>query len=250
MATLLQITNQVLKRLREDTAADVTTNAYDNLVAHFVAEAASDVNEAGPGWSALDHTIEVAVTAAIGRSYDLSALVSGGGNVANTGTPTTSESTLLFARNRPQAWIQDTSADTEDATPMIYIDQSEMERRYQMDRDDTDADPIAFTLRPTSANDGWTLELWPTPSASRHIRMRFNTPEVELDPATDGATTIVVDNRAVRLGALLYALNERGEELGEPGGIAERRYNTALADAIEREIRVRERAGHYDWVRN
>jgi hypothetical protein len=250
MATLLQITNQVLKRLREETVTDLTTDDYVNLVATFVTEAATDVNEAGPGWAALDHTINVAVTAAIGRAYDLSATVANGGNVANTDSPTTAESTLLWARNRPQAWMWESDTDTETPDTLIYLDQTELERKYQLDRDETEADPVYFTLRATTDNDGWEMVLWPTTSARRHVRLRFNTPEAELDADTDAATTIKVDNRAVRLGALLYALNERGEELGEPGNLAERNYNRALGDAIEREIRVRERAGHFDWIRN
>jgi hypothetical protein len=35
------------------------------------------------------------------------------------------------------------------------------------------------------------------------------------------------------LGATMLALNERGEELGEPGNIAERKFAAALAAEIE-----------------
>jgi hypothetical protein len=53
----------------------------------------------------------------------------------------------------------------------------------------------------------------------------------------------------VRLGALWLATLERGEEIGE-GTPTERRYRAALGAAVENEMRMRERTGVYDWVRN
>lgn len=246
--TLLQMTNRVLRRLREDEVADLSEE-YPALIAEFVADIAEEMNLTGPGWTALNHTINVAITAST-RDYDLSAIVSNGGNVDNADTPTTEQSVMLHdMTGRPQAWIwDDASEDTGD--PLTYIDPNTMERLFQADRDHTADDPFHFTLEKNADNDGWNLVLYPMPSAARHIRIRFNTPEAVLVPSTDAALVINVPNRPVYLGSLYLAFNERGEEIGEPGGIAERRYLDAKASAVEQEIRVRERAGYYDWERN
>jgi len=239
MATLLQTTNKVLKRLREDTVADLTGD-YANLVGSFVADIAAEVNDSGPGWSALDHTVTVSVLAAT-RTYDL-----GSGGTADL----TDRSTLLHdVCGRPMVWMFDDGSDNT-GDPMRYVDPNEYERMFQLDRTETQLDPNCFTLIRNTDGTGYTLALYPIPSTTRTIRMRFNTPEAVLDPDTDSATSIVVNNRVVELGTLWLALNERGEEIGEPGNIAETRYRTALADVVEDEIRVRERAGYYDWSRN
>jgi len=45
-------------------------------------------------------------------------------------------------------------------------------------------------------------------------------------------TEIQVPARPIELGALWYALEERGEELGAAGVFSERKYRQALDDAI------------------
>lgn len=237
MATLLQITNQVLKRLREDAALDLTTEAYHNLVGSLVADMAAEVNESME-WGQLDHEVTVAVLAAT-RDYDL-------------GGSTTDRSRLLYdSCNRPMAYLFDDGADTE-GQQMIQMDWKDMERRYQHDRDLTNQDPLYFSLhRDQSApQDGWHLKLWPEPTTTRTIRIWFNTPEAELDVDTDEAVEIKAPNRPIMLGALYLALNERGEEIGEPGNVAEQRYLRALASAREDAIRQRERTGSLDWYRD
>jgi hypothetical protein len=236
MATLLSITNKVLKRLREDEAADLTSDAYVSLIADFVADIHQEVNDAGPGWSVLDHEVTQAISAST-RTYDLS-------------TDTTPRSTMLWdVEGGPQCWIFDDASEAQ-GSRMTYLDPTTLERLYQQDRDSTVDNPRYFTLRANSDASGYTLELYPTPSAARYIRIRFNTPEDFLDPDTDAATTILLNERVILLGALYLAQNERGEEIGEPGNVAETRYRMALADAVEDEIRMRERAGYYDWSRN
>lgn len=236
MATLLEITNKVLKRLREETvsAGELVTDAYANLVAQWVAEVAKDVNEATM-WTVLDHEVTVSVTP-------------GTTDYALTGT--TNESQLLFdARGMPLAFIYDDSNDT-DGEQMYYLDPYEYTRRVNQDRSLENDKPQWFTIEAATDNDSMQIKLWPKPSATKYIRIKFNTPEPELDPDTDADTEIKMPERVVRLGALLIALNERGEEIGEPGNMAEQRYNNALARAVENELRLRERSGQYDWERN
>jgi hypothetical protein len=231
MATLLQITNKVLLRLREDTVTDLS-DGYSALVASFVADTVAELNEATI-WNFLDHEVVVPVVAGT-QSYTLA------------GTNNTSH--LLWNELGPACWIFDASTSAQ-GTQMTYMDPTEFYRNYQADRSATSAKPIYFTIEKNTSDDDIALRLWPTPSATAYVRVRFNTPEAELDPTTDAATEIAMPERVVRLGALMLALNERGEEIGEPGNIAETRYTLAKGAAVENEIRARERSGFYDWKR-
>ena len=233
MATLLQVTNKVLKRLREDTVATLAAD-YPNLVASFVADVVAELNELTI-WNAYDAELTVSV-------------VSGTRDYALTGT--TNESMLLFTPNgMPQAWIFDSSTDT-DGNQMFFLDPSEYYRRLQIDRDQTNSKPQWFTIEKDTDNDDLYIRLWPKPSATKYIRIRLNNPQAELDPDTDAAVEIKLPERVIRLGALMLAAEERGEEMGELYARLESRYTLAKGAAVENEIRTRERTGFYDWARN
>ena len=234
MATLLQITNKVMKRLREDalTAATLVTDDYGNLVGAMVCDIVAELNEATI-WNFLDH--EVTVTTVDGtQSYAL--------------TGTNNMSHLLWNATGPACWAFDSSTATQ-GTQMCYLDPSEFYRRFQNDREMEGTKPHWFTIEKDTDNDDLYIRLWPIPDSVTYVRVRFNTPEAELDPDSDASTEIKMPERVVRLGALMMALNERGEEFGEPGNIAEQRYTMAKGAAVENEIRARERSGFYDWVR-
>ena len=233
MATLLQITNRVLRRLREDEVADLS-ETYPALIAEFVGDIVAELNEATI-WNAYD------------TEYTVSVLV-GTRDYALTGT--TNESMLLYQPDgSPQAWIFDDSNDT-DGEQMIYLDPSEYYRRLQQDRGMENDKPSWFTIEKDTDNDDLYIRLWPKPSATKYIRIRFNSPPAELDAAADAAVEIKLPARLVRLGALMLAAEERGEEMGERAARYEQRYTLAKAAAIENEMQLRERAGFYDWQRN
>jgi hypothetical protein len=50
--------------------------------------------------------------------------------------------------------------------------------------------------------------------------------------------------------ALFYCLNERGEEMGEPGGVAEGRAIAALENAIENDRIRASRSNTYEMYRD
>lgn len=231
LPTLLEITNKVLLRLREDQVDDLS-DPYAALIASFVADTVAELNEATI-WNFLDHEVTVDV-------------LSGTQSYALTGTNNMSH--ILWNSTGPACWIFDDD-EAPAGTQMIYLDPSDFYRRYQSDRDNTSAKPQWFTIEKDTDNADLYIRLWPVPNADAHLRIRFNTPEEELDPETDADTEIYMPERLVRLGALMLALNERGEEIGEPGNIAETRYIMAKGAAVENEIRARERSGFYDWVR-
>lgn len=233
MATLLQITNRVLRRLREDEVSDLSAD-YPALVAEFVADIVAELNEATV-WNANDTDYTASVVA---------------GTIQYALTGTTNESMLLYTPDgMPQAWIFDDISD-DDGEQMFYLDPSEYQRRFQQDRGMENDKPSWFTIEKDTDNDDLVLKLWPKPSATKYIRLRMNTPAAELDSASDSATEIKLPARLVRLGALMLATEERGEEMGELAARFEQRYLMAKAAAIENEKQARERAGIYDWVRN
>jgi hypothetical protein len=249
MATLLDVTNQVLVRLREDpvTSDGLVNDVYANLVGTFVADITQEVNEACQ-WSALDHIVEFDLDP--GRTtYNLALNVVDGGDVINGLRTTHEQSVLLYDLNqRPLAWMFDDSNDRY-GHQMIQLDSGDVENRFQSDRQLTNERPLYFSVATNATLNGFEVTVNPIPSATRRVRMKWNSPDQELDPSTDGLVNILVPARIVRLGALYLALNERGEEIGEPGQIAELRYRNALGAGMEAEIRNRERTGAYDWQR-
>jgi hypothetical protein len=46
--------------------------------------------------------------------------------------------------------------------------------------------------------------------------------------------------------AIFYALNERGEEMGEPGGVAWERSRNAIAAALENDMQVQKKSDEID----
>lgn len=232
MATLLTITNRVLRRLREDEVDDLADD-YSALIADFISDIVSEVN-GETVWNAYDTEYTVSVVAGT-RDYAL--------------TGTTNESMLLYQPSgHAQAWIFD-DANDDQGEQLIYLDPSEYYRRLQLDRDDENDKPQWFTVEKDTDNDDLYLRLWPKPSAAKFIRIRFNTPPAELDPETDANTEIKLPARVVFLGALWMAMQERGEEIGD-GGPHQRRFLKSVAVAVENELRARERTGMYDWTRN
>lgn len=242
MKTILQIVNKVLRRLREDTVSSLNETDYS----YMVCELLNDVHQEtlDHDWSSMEHVIDVPVDADQ-RVLDLTRLESDGGDVLAGGRVTNSGSMLRFSDGFPQAWVFDDVSDTE-GDQLILVTEEQMEKLYQSDRDETNDDPTYFSLRQSPDRAGIQMTVWPTPTAARHIRMRFWTPEDAVDPDTDSARTMLVPDRVLYLGTVMLALNERGEEMGEPGNVAERRFYDALSAAVEADINVRQHSNRYE----
>lgn len=120
-----------------------------------------------------------------------------------------------------------------DASDMRYMDWDEFRWREELGRQSNDPFPLYWTWKPTT--DGMRVAIWPAPDNDLiEYRFDMHVPQgpFELD-GTDDNTEVTVPWRPLYLGGLFLALNERGEEMGEPGNIAERRYRDALLDAID-----------------
>jgi len=111
-------------------------------------------------------------------------------------------------------------------------------RNTQNTIDDVDV-PYRFSVKPDSDGRGYTLELLQGSTTSRTWRTYWYAPQAELAvDGTDDSTEVLLPKRPVFLMALYYALNERGEEMGEPGNVAEQRAMEAAAAAMELDMQV------------
>lgn len=242
--TVIQIINRVLRRLREDTVNALTETDYSLMLVdllHDVHRECVDKHD----WSSMEHVIDVPVDASQ-RVLDLTRLEASSGDIQAGGRVTTNDSFVLFDETgNPLVWLFDDSSATEGAQ-LAFIDAPAMERLYQQDRSQTATDPTYFSVRMSPDRDGLQMTLYPPPTAARHIRARFWTPEAEIDSSTDSARTPLVPSRPLVLGLLSLALGERGEELGEPGNVAERRYYDALGAAIEADQNRRGLTNRYE----
>jgi len=235
MATQLQILNQVQRRLRETQTASVATSEYSTLLGDFINEAIEELNVVHD-WTQLE--AEVSVTLASGTTtYDL--------------TGTTNDSQLIFTDNNcPIAHLYDDGSDTT-GEQLTYVNARAFATLVAQDAASSTNEPPYFTLRPQNDADELEIIFWPEPSATRTAKLRFWTPQAPLAvDGTDDATQVYLPNRPLVLGALYMALNERGEEIGEPGNIAEQRYLSALGDAVYNDIILRGRTNAFEFWRD
>lgn len=210
--TYLQAINEVLKRLREAQVGTVDYSDYSSLISSFVNDAKREVENSW-NWEVLKTQYTV--------------------------TPNGSDSSFdITGLDDPEARL----AYDDCKKPMVYDVKADDEfqlNQYSYDRYIrrwlTDPDGLASNDKPNwfAVNkdpDGqWVAYFDGVPASDRSYRLYFYTPQDEL---VSTSTDILVPWRPVVHLALLYALDERGEEIGEPGSKAWRRYDKSLSDAI------------------
>lgn len=243
--TYLELVNRVLLRLREDEVADLSAD-YSRLIATFLGEIHAEMLEAHD-WSTFDETIRVNLTSGV-NEYDLSAIESNGGNVDDAYAVTSLDSQLRYIEGAPVVDWLESSASTQ-GQPMRQLGWQAWHTIYSQDSSQSGTQPCYFALR--QDGDGWRVAVWPTPTASGgQLRMQWWIPETAVDVDEDAVDRVVlVPNRPLVLGALYLALNERGEEIGEPGNVAESRFYTALGAAKESDILNSGRTNRYEFHR-
>ena len=83
--------------------------------------------------------------------------------------------------------------------------------------------------------------------SNRTIRSYWYVPQADLAlDGTDDSTEILLPSRCIELRALFYALNERGEEIGIYGGIADKRSQDAIAAAMETDATIQQKIQELD----
>ena len=238
MATALVLLNNVLRGLRRDVVTETsTTNSYHLLLLQFLNLAKERIEEQWD-WHAMRQTVTVTVS----QGTVEYALTAAGPADVDVGD----RARLLY--ERPALGYGDASLVStmwvEGSLPQVYdvtdateyrlneISPEQMEGLHLGDNDEQNR-PTDFTLYRDA--DNMIMKLWPTPSGSRTLKMRFVIPQAEIPSTGMTAYTLSIPSRPVWLSALLMAIEERGEESGRPMQSMNREYEDALFLALDRE---------------
>ena len=196
--TFLELVNKVLVRLREDQVATSDETTYSTLIAEFVREALSEVEDAR-AWNALRTTITVPT---VSGSYSYS--LTGAG--ASYEILYIHENTLDYDVGKaPSAqWMTHQLLSGADNAQPQY---------YDINGSDDSGDPV--------------INVYPVPDAVYSLDVAI---KVKTQSAVD-ATVILIPTLPIILRAYALALDERGDDAGDTLVAIERRYERALADA-------------------
>ena len=196
----LELTNDVLIRLREPEASAVTDNAYVKLIAKYVNDSKRQVEDAY-NWNSLSETLS-AVTGADVFNY----VLTGTGQrfrvidvVNDTGN--------WFLKNASTVWMDQQFLMT---TPVK-------------------GSPQYYNFNGTNTNGDTQVDLFPIPDGVYNIRFNVIKPQVELAANSD---KLLVPHEPVILGALARAQAERGEDGGVQSAETYALFKQSLADAI------------------
>lgn len=224
MASQLTIVNNVLRELREDTVDSVADTEYSKLIGHFVNRAMEWAQDSYARWS-------VYITA-----------------VDDTWAADGSTVTIDVTETNDRSFLM---RDVDDDTlPAVYdITSGELGQCYDFPHQDvlkeralntsgkTVSTPRAFSITTDSDGRGFTMNIpfaVASTASARNWRAYWYIPQAALAlDGTDDSTEVTLPARPIELYALYLALNERGEEMGQPGGQSEMRSRDALAVAIE-----------------
>lgn len=250
MATQLTIVNDVLLRLREDPITTISGNTYANLIAAFLNEIIQDA-QSEHLWDVSRTTITFN-TVSGQAEYDLS-LTTWRGGAVTSGTPTNEESMLIRdSARRPLVYDTTTSG-----SPQLHEAEWSLLRRWSVKQQQGDSRPLYFAYSKTTSFDvdvsgtnphGFKARLWPEPDGVYVIQADWYIPQAQLEvDGTDEDDDVEIPRNVAMLGTLWKALNERGEEIGEPGNMAETAYRRALSVSIETELDSRKELNEFEF---
>lgn len=222
--TYLELVNDVLVRLREDTVLAVTANSYSSLVGKWVNDAKRMVEDAWD-WQALQAQVAVSIVAPT-TSYTLTGVNERARLMRNSYNPniplafdiTTNDKFQLL--DAPLDWVR--------------------EQLLLQNIPASQAKPIYFAT--TKLAGGVGIRLFETPTTSRSWALYFVVPQDDL--ALDADILSVPYSPVIHI-ALDNALNERGEEIGEPGTTVSERAHMHIANAIAIDAQDQNRTTFY-----
>ena len=207
--TFLEMTNEVLVRLREPEVTSIGDNSYSKLISKYINDAKRQVEDAYT-WNALSETL-TATTADNIFSYVLE----------GSGT-----------RFRIMDVINDTSN-----TVMKYAPSTTMNNWFLVD-DAQKGSPMYYNFNGTEADTGDTLvDFFPIPNNVYNIRINLIKSQA---PLANNADKPLVPAEPIILGAYARAIAERGEDGGLSSSEAYALYRSSLSDFIAIE------ANHYE----
>jgi hypothetical protein len=196
----LELTNDVLIRLRELEASSVTDNAYTKLIARYVNDSKRQVEDAY-NWNALSETLTAVTTPEV-----FNYVLQGTGQRFRV-IDVLNDTSNHVMRNGSTRWMNDMFLLTEPprGTPMYY------------------------NFNGTDANGDTQVDLFPIPDAVYNLRFNVIRPQVPLVANSD---KLLVPHEPVILGALARAQAERGEDGGVQSAETYALFKQSLSDAI------------------
>lgn len=199
----LELTNDVLIRLREPEASSVSDNAYVKLIARYVNDSKRQVEDAY-NWNALSETLS-AVTATDIFSY----VLEGTGQRFRV-IDVLNDTSNYVMRNATTRWMND----------MFLI------------ANPAKGAPMYYNFNGTDTNGDTLIDVFPIPNGVYNLRFNVIRPQVELASNSD---KLLVPHEPVILGALARAQAERGEDGGVQSAETYALFKQSLADAISLE---------------
>jgi hypothetical protein len=199
----LELTNEVLIRLREPEASSVSDNAYVKLIAKYINDSKRQVEDAY-NWNSLSETLS-AVTAADIFNY---VLIGTGQRFRVIDVLNDTSNTVL--QNATTTW---------------------MNRMFLLGST-TKNSPMYYNFNGTNTDGDTQVDLFPIPDGVYDIRFNVIRPQVELSANSD---KLLVPHEPVILGALARAQAERGEDGGVQSAETYALFKQSLSDAISLE---------------
>jgi hypothetical protein len=199
----LELTNDVLIRLREPEASSVSDNAYVKLIARYVNDSKRQVEDSY-NWNALSETL-TAVTGADVFNY----VLTGTGQRFRV-IDVLNDTGDFVLKNATTAWMN----------RMFLLSSA------------TKGSPMYYNFNGTNTDGDTQVDLFPVPDGVYNIRFNVIRPQVELVANSD---KLLVPHEPVILGALARAQAERGEDGGVQSAETYALFKQSLSDAISLE---------------
>lgn len=196
----IQLTNSVLRRLRETEVSSVNDNAYSKMIGEFVNDAKRNVEDSY-NWNALTDTLS-AVTSSSVFNY----VLTGSGQ-----------------RFRVIDVLNDTSDIVVNNATTRWMNQQFLLNPTQL------GSPTWYNFNGVNANGDTQVDLFPVPDGVYNIRFNLILPQV---PLSADADVLKVPHEPVVFLAYAKALAERGEDGGLASSEAYGLYKQSLSDAI------------------
>ena len=221
--TYRQLMNNILVALTEDeipSTQSQLTEKYERLIGLYVNHV-KELAEDSHNWRALRQQVSTTISA---------------GTNSATITEANERSRVLRVYDDYRGYEVPLVFDVTDSNNpyrLNEMDLAELLRRRTLDTSNGN-DPVYFAID-NSSGDSMEVHVWPTPTDERTIQSVMIIPQAALSPETDLDTTIKIPSRPIEVGAIWYALEERGEELGTNGMFSQGLFDRILGEAIMRD---------------
>lgn len=201
MTTFLDLTNAVLRRLRDDEVSTIDANAHSKMIGEFVNDVKRQVEDSFC-WKELSVTLPIVT-------------VNG-----------TNEYVVTGSGARPK---DVTVNDTSNKVPLNNVPIKFIDDQNQL-ADATNGGPVYYAWSGSDGTDS-KVKLYPTPDGAYNVVFNMNVAQTKLVLDTD-VLTLHGAADAIVMGAYARAIVERGEDASLPSSEAYGLYKGILSDMI------------------